>query len=594
MTLPSNSSVMEKVSSLESFHGLLGNILEAIFSSSPDSRVFVLPISLVGLANRLRIMGSFVGATTLYRAHLIVPWFRDLSCNHNFHELFALNSSSLPFNISIIDVDLGSRGELDVELLQTELNDGLLQFLGNPKFTTSTAYNNTLTHFLWSTVIPTSFYLPVEWFRPSIAKSSVSNDLMISNHRLYIRTRGAHALNGQSCREYLQGKRLLYQAISPGPRIKELYDTIFLQYFAPTHLSYRLIGVHLRSHDVHHDWAMISPLARHNQNGISKHASSHPHLDSAETFSTIVGPSPVSSIISLLKRMSASVDNETKIKFFLVSNNQVWKQELVDGLGDDNVISLLFSPSLSKELGPDDELSQRDHPLNVEMAAIEFLLLSETHSIWHTHGSSFAREAGIRRQRPVMDIFYDDSVKDVVLFLSALDDDRLPQCSMPEFIRHQHLQSETDLPVASAVSLAEVASEKTCFVEDGGRVMCSLRYPICPCPSELHLPFHHIPPYTSLSSCMNNNNPTIAAVEQPEYDKHNEYQEVSAGTEREPVAKDCKSVSIPIYCPVIQGSMDTTLVQSYGDQNHHNHHSSYPTKSTSCLEIVAESQGFSL
>lgn len=134
------------------------------------------------------------------------------------------------------------------------------------------------------------------------------------------------------------------------------------------------------------------------------------------------------------------------------------------------------------------------------VAAAEFLLLAEaTHSILHTRGSSFAREAAsVFGRAAVVDVA--ETVEGAPLFFYTQHKD-LPDCAMPEFIRSSYKSNDpvrhsseeaAFLPVSAGGLYApteKVTQNKSewprvCYREDSGtnvREMCSVQHTVCLC-----------------------------------------------------------------------------------------------------------------
>lgn len=479
------------------------------------TKIIILPISLIGLANRLRVIAGALAAARLYQAHVYVSWHSDAACNATFRSLFTLSPDAIHY-LTVIDVKEPCKTN---HACFDSVSDGLAPLVEQQGQS-------------WLVYRPTQFFLHEKIF--SIANVT------------FLFTRAMHAVEDSSCKDFLETKRWFYSGLKAGESVKEFVSALqthspFWQRPTKTdkqenqtyHSTGRplLVGLHIRVHENMHDWAMVAPQQStdmgsnsdnySNDNGsinmnireidnfASMNSMDHSiesidvkvNTGEAETFALSVSQSLQQQLLTLKHNL---LQTHANVLFFITSNNMLVKQELLQLLGEDICLTLLSSEAVFHE---------RHSPYAVQLAAAEFLLLAQSQLIIHSHASSFAREAAATHSIPVLDIVSMISKETEeteiteggllpthssgkvshywVLSLSPNSQPHhQPHCALPEFIRSQRLvwgnqeQSNRNGGQLYTNTEALTLSNKYCYSETGGREMCSLRYWLCPCTTQ--------------------------------------------------------------------------------------------------------------
>lgn len=356
-------------------------LLDHLHALNDKPKQFIVSVSLLGLANRLRIIAALFSIATQLGAFLTILWFKDDACSISFHDMFSINSAS---RISILDYQ-GDR--LDDIKLNEEVYQ-VLQYFANE-------INDPT--FAWSTVTPFHFYIDPSHFKYNIS---------------FVRTRGVHTLLDTSCNDFMNLKSQFYSFITPTAAVMQVIDVV-QSYFS----NNQVFGVHIRSYDSNYDWAMVSPTSSMSVQGDSNKP--------ARRFDQ------VSSVQAFIDIMTKIISTHPEVLFYVASNSESSKQAIFNHFGEQYV--LIISSDLSQ---------RRSDYEGMILAAAEFLLLGETTNILHSHASSFAREAGARNKVPVLDVLQveqrnEDTQSSSVAFYSS--NINLPYCAMPEYIRLGHV-----------------------------------------------------------------------------------------------------------------------------------------------------------
>jgi hypothetical protein len=317
-------------------------------------RVVVIPVNVLGLANRLRIISSACTIAASHNASLLVVWQGNEDCAAEFQDLYTFKSSG----IAAVAVDAGlTNGEFEKKVRHT---------------ISTVCIQNDLSV---GEVYPRDFLVGGDWS---------AKDLTV------MWTRGTHADISTSCWEYAYSKRQFYQQLALLPAVQTLVDSVDL---AAPGGGGLVVGVHIRAFDERYDWAVVSPsLAA--SNIAANSTTSHGERDytvlqnvRAKRFDE------TASLQSFVDIMGNVIRLRPNIRFFLASNSIQAKNNMIAHFGSARILTL-----------SDEAAGQREQSHGIAVAAAEFHLLGETAFVIHTRGSSFAREAASRTSIPVIDV----------------------------------------------------------------------------------------------------------------------------------------------------------------------------------------------
>lgn len=188
---------------------------------------------------------------------------------------------------------------------------------------------------------------------------------------------GKISLERLPCSYYHHMRSHFLAALKPIPSLEMVANQVFDQYFTKN----IPVGIHVRMHDRRYDWEVVPP-------GLgSSLATAFGEGATTEHFITVM-----KTIENHFRVKTLSNENPAPslIRFFIASNDEKVKKELVEHFP--NAISLTGTLS-------------REDPQGIEMALIEWLILSRTELIVNTYGSSFAVEAAYLHNRPLVGIW---------------------------------------------------------------------------------------------------------------------------------------------------------------------------------------------
>eukprot|EP01031_Cornospumella_fuschlensis_P028177 gene28177-34025_t len=204
-------------------------------------------------------------------------------------------------------------------------------------------------------------------------------------------------LDHYPCQHYAIKRSSFYKSLVPVSEALEVVDHLMQSYFD----EYIPIGIHIRIHEDTYDWAVVPPR-------FTKTAHEFGHGATLDDFM---------SVMEKMQRHFEVKDDEgikrSLVRFLIVSNNQTAKDAIQNRFGP-------LAVALQGPLG-------RDSSDGMLFALIEFLALSRTSLIVHTHYSSFAQEAAYVHGVPLVGIW-----EGALLYM---DDVRLPFCGHEQFIK---------------------------------------------------------------------------------------------------------------------------------------------------------------
>lgn len=378
---------------LVSLYALLPPLSSSIFS--PDLKYIVLPVDVLGLANRLRIIASFYAIAKYSHRSLVVVWAPSEECNVEFDELFDITSSLEAFELDVVIVSPGGPGPLDngsllnsLKLLHKDLNRHMvLKFPGD--------------YF-----VDTSFLI-----------SSPSDGDEISYREtidiVTMRTASTHAPLGISCADYSRLKMEFYASLTPATEVRDMQnEALGLLYSVwgiddRTHKS-PIVGVHVRMYDDEYDWAVVPPEYREMPSFVSETipvgvSDEQMNLQEAPVLQQAVTFDESTPVLSIIAAMEDILEKHLYARFFLASNRNDVKEAIIshfdnsrfdkhrhnmENKSDDKRIALVASLMLPSGV------SGRSSVDGMQMALLEFTLLGGLSDLLlHSKGSSFASEA---------------------------------------------------------------------------------------------------------------------------------------------------------------------------------------------------------
>ena len=365
--------------------------------------VLIVPISELGLGNRLRILSSAYHLATESGRRLVVIWTPSVGCFAKFHDLFSINASILSPNneipdLAVIDVSLDDLGSIPDEKYATSLLYRSLQlFVDMIHVDTKifTAYNTD------------SFLLQPDFYHDA-------NKAII-----VLWTRLTASFSNSSCEQYSKNRARVYQSLVPSESVREILN-IFVAELDRAKLRLqgilasteggdsrivsdgalpeivsvvRVIGVHIRAYDADFDWPVVAPdvndvIPEHQEGDQSTQGKFSGHVRArAMGFHEI---SPTEAFVPLITTLLAE-NNDTVV--FIASNSDDLKLSLLHSFGTRAIGLVTY------------DANSRASVSGMVLAAAEFLVLSQyCDGIIHSKGSSFALEASVAFGLPVVDV----------------------------------------------------------------------------------------------------------------------------------------------------------------------------------------------
>lgn len=246
-----------------------------------------LPVTELGLANRLRIMASLysviVQSPDANRKTLVVLWMPNYDCPVAFDDLF--RTYSLP-NFLLVTFPQQESGKLENEFKES---------------LTTVASELSLT------------------FKQAYYRDFLINANTLDAALNLVWTRGAHAVDSMSCYDYLYSKSLFYQSLKPVGSVLDIVRTIKFEHFIGNYV----VGIHIRAYDYRFDWPVVQPVEISYNNRILR----FDEASTLESFIEIIG----------------KIVQHTNRKVFLTSNSIYAKNEIVRQFGSDKIITIASS-----------------------------------------------------------------------------------------------------------------------------------------------------------------------------------------------------------------------------------------------------------
>lgn len=341
-----------------------------------DETVFVLlPINLLGMANRLRTMASLYSVLVRLRNEktlggrafvLLTIWESTSECPVEYADIFLPHTDE---NVRVESFATFMDSEADPLIsFETNIRRHVSSILATLPASRGGVYSGE--------VFPRRGLLEEGSLYPlGDAASGLNKSLPIV---LTVWTRGSHSLRAMSCKDFIFTKSLFYQGLEP---VLAITSTLKKYKFEHYSRGRNVIGVHVRAFDSDFDWAVVSPHAASVEKDFRARSL---RFDEA---------SPLEGFVELMAKI---LSFEPATVFFVASNSAVAKQTLVNYFPNNVVVLFPDTPFGAGEY--------RNSFSGMIHAVTEFYLLGDATTIVHSRGSSFGREAAFRLMRPVIDV----------------------------------------------------------------------------------------------------------------------------------------------------------------------------------------------
>lgn len=424
-----------------------------VISSSNHKSFYVLPITLLGFANRMRILAGFYAIAVQEKRHLIVLWQPTTDCDAAFHEIFEETDKFSVYSFP--------RSELSTTDIESDILKTLVKVSTDVNIFMKFAY-------------PRKFLYTEPLDR--------EHDRVIS----LVWTRAIHAPAQLSCQENYKAKSRLYKQLKP---VKSIQDNLFRfkKMFKQTFegfFSTVVVGVHIRAYDERYDWRVVTPPAfkiESDSQVVSPDGTvldtfpgaEAEHLEApAERFDQ------ASPLVAFESIMTSILEQRKNIRFYVSSNSPELRTRLKDDLrgrwGPNTIM-----PNPSDEVANPFKVGDRSSLEGIHLAVMDFILLSETDYILHSRGSSFAKEAAAIRSIPLIDVTTFSSDEDQEPLGIVTQVAKLPYCGASEY--HRALSPLNTKRVCYDESFSDHETGKA-----NSRSMCTTVWTLCRCqPSQL-------------------------------------------------------------------------------------------------------------
>ena len=327
----------------------LVRLYQSVFHNVSEKRVLILPVYVLGLANRLRTISSAYALARKLQRKLVVLWFPSSDCNSYSSDLFDVHNETYCVIIDchhtlldIVDIESVVISYIS-ELMSIRLNDKELIPL------TSTEMN---------------------------------------------------------CNEFDDLRSEFYNNVQPSVVVNE----VLRLYTNQIDLTYTYVGLHARVYSDKYDWPMVPPVLGSNDIHYVPIHHTCSNSNYAMDNSTLSAPLPLISALNFqdiateadyVYAVGQLLRNEG-VRVIVVSNSLQLKAQLKE-IFDFKVVTVV---GLITEWWDDNSLMSRDQTLSVQVAMADFMVLSQPFitSILHTKGSSFATEASVRHGVQVLDM----------------------------------------------------------------------------------------------------------------------------------------------------------------------------------------------
>mmetsp|Transcript_24691 Transcript_24691/g.36396 ORF Transcript_24691/g.36396 Transcript_24691/m.36396 type:complete len:477 (-) Transcript_24691:265-1695(-) len=394
---------------------------------SPNEMYVVIPVDVLGLANRLRIMASAYSISQTMSRKLIIIWTASYECNAEFSDLFEVDSEAS--GVRVVSYD--SNTQLT--------NDKLISDFRN------------ISH-IFKREIAVKF--PKEFFvNTSFNTRSNGSGEQKSPWIILLRTAGSHAPIDMTCDDYMDHKSAFYRSLVPIKMVKSMV-TELLNLLRDGNEDGPLVGVHVRAYDAAYDWAVVTPAMC---------SSDEKCIARALRFDE---STPLAVVISSMQEIQ---EKHPSVRFFLASNSEPAKRAVVSHFSPGRVLAMEVVTELA---------SRRDLADAVRLALVDLIVLGNCDLILHSRGSSFAQEAAYMHHSsppPVVDLsvvnWGGEEIGIGVLTVYKM----LPFCGLHDYLNAASRESAND-KARSLLCYSESDS-----ADSNGRVVCSYKTEVSLC-----------------------------------------------------------------------------------------------------------------
>jgi len=400
--------------------------------------VYLLPVTLLGLANRLRIVASFHGIAKVEGSYLVVIWRPANDCDAQFHEIFG--NSTFVFSLP--------RSQQSIEEIEFGISSSLR------KVVLADGYSMEQLH-------PQDYLFP------------------LAKHSAFVKLIWTRALHGSpQCHLHRKEISNFYKSLRKS-LVPDLDAILSLNHRRLQEDSNSVVGVHIRAFDVRHDWSVVPPAPFHFDNGGADAQQQEMEVASnAPPCNALLTPMKRAQRFDLASPLSAF---EEIMKAFLLLNSTLKFLVVSNAPGAIAILRQRFGNSIISTVDMEDDIrSDRSSVRGVRQAALDFFLLAETTSILHSRGSSFGREAGQIHGVPLIDVTLNEN-GDVIAVLSHESSSLISYgCSGITEYRRARGQKSSDRENPQGRFLCYHESEEG-TPTNTSRIMCTTLTTICPC-----------------------------------------------------------------------------------------------------------------
>lgn len=303
------------------------------FTTIGNSQQIIVHFSRLGLANRLRTIADWYNISIRSQRSLVVLWEVTRDCQSKFSDLFV----SGPPGLTVLDNDAVAANIEDIAQ-----------------------------HIAMAGIQYTRLDQEDDVWAAGMSGFVLGHHILQSEVQVLLTEYdGILTAEGVDCQTYLSEHGMFLQQLQPNAEALSFSEDIYNTYFANS----VMVGVHYRAHDPTQDWAVVPPLLGDTTDKVFGQGAT------VQDFVTQMH------IIVASRQDLTSVQSGRKVRFFIASNSDAAKKELATDFPD-----AIF-------LGGE---HRRDSAQGMQLALVEWLLLSRAALLLHTYGSTFAEQAALR------------------------------------------------------------------------------------------------------------------------------------------------------------------------------------------------------
>lgn len=285
------------------------------FDLHAGGKYIVLPVHRLGMANRLRIISSIYSISRSTRRKLIVVWNPSFECSAAFGALF--------MNISTKSIVVVNSNVVESEF-ETYIKQYSMQVSEQANLSFGSMY-------------PRSFF--------------VSLDDKLTADVLLLWTLGTHTSDLIDCHGYNANRRLFYDQLAPSPAVARRINTVRQAVYEDVeydenidvvnnngqYWNGEIVGVHIRAHDVTHDWSAVPPSPMFDPENNTLHSKEdtedNPISDSHNEYKTAgleaLRFDEAAPFQSFIQNMMDILNHSPSTLFLVSSNSAAARQELI-------------------------------------------------------------------------------------------------------------------------------------------------------------------------------------------------------------------------------------------------------------------------